>query len=676
MEVDELLDDMEENAEYVHLVTHHQRRFRISPEDMVVFMEKLCGICMPILMAAGGSSEMATSKLQRLQRDLKKTKEDLKAKLVQCNLSALKQLDLVKGGTGEWDDKVIFYEPMKYLNEDEKDMVFMVVKDKLRQILDGTAPDSFMGKLRDSLGMADPAKLLKKQGSRSAASAKEDEEEDFANEAVEIARNAARKSQEVAALAQRETEELKKRLVQLQQQLDDRGTELTEAQQLLAQGERYRQQLLLAMDRLKEQQLEPEEASFVMSELSKSTEGFQVVFEDMPEDCTFLEVAQWHEATLGPSATPVALELHHDPRRRRSSVVCKYAKEAQAEAAVQQLQNSAPKSGKWSKVRARLLPSQPKTSEATVTPQAAMNRSRTGESWRSKSNVTRSWSQDLRKKAPPDADDATELPVTRKGDDFPKSHGDSQSRLSRSKSALKLEETQAEIGKKSQKIEELTEENKKLKVCLEELQAKLRQLMGKSKELGIGDEISEIANDLGLKRVLSCPSRFDILYQDAFKRIERLEELRTKIREERHWMQAPPAPAEPSVLSLVERSPLVILQQLLTTGPAGWSLSSGHSPKRAQRPRPPPLEQHETLPSVSPKTSKSMSKLPQLPRLVEHGASIAGGALAVSGLKESASTPCLRAMQTPIHPMHPMGWEADRRVGVHWKQADSRKVLI
>ena len=36
----------------------------------------------------------------------------------------------------------------------------------------------------------------------------------------------------------------------------------------------------------------------------------------------------------------------------------------------------------------------------------------------------------------------------------------------------------------------------------------------RGKERGIGDEISEIANDLGLKRVLSCPSRFDILYQD------------------------------------------------------------------------------------------------------------------------------------------------------------------
>ena len=37
---------------------------------------------------------------------------------------------------------------------------------------------------------------------------------------------------------------------------------------------------------------------------------------------------------------------------------------------MQQLQNSASKSGKWSKVRARLLPSQQKNSETTVAPQA------------------------------------------------------------------------------------------------------------------------------------------------------------------------------------------------------------------------------------------------------------------------------------------------------------------
>ena len=73
---------------------------------------------------------------------------------------------------------------------------------------------------------------------------------------------------------------------------------------------------------------------------------------------------------------------------------------------------------------------------------------------------------------------------------------------------------QAEVAQKSQQLEETTEENKKLKVCLEELQAKVRQLMGNCKERGMEKEIDEIATNIGLKRVLSCPSRFDILYQD------------------------------------------------------------------------------------------------------------------------------------------------------------------
>eukprot|EP00434_Breviolum_minutum_P030342 symbB.v1.2.026841.t1/scaffold2588.1/size75582/4 len=572
--MDDLLESMEEDPQYVELVTHHQRKFRISPEDMLSFVRQLGQLCMSMLVASGGGApEAMASKLQRLQRDLKIVKEESKAKLVQCNLNALKQLDVVKGGTGGWDDKVIFYEPMQYLNEDEKEMVFMVVKDKLRQVLDGTAPDSFMGKIKTSLGMADADKLVKKGPRLIAPVHEEEEEDDFEHDAVVKARTEAKRSQDAATVARREVEEIKKRITQLQQQLEDRGVELAEAQQLLAQGERYREQLLLAMDRLK---LQPEEASFVMSELSKSTEGFQVVFDDLPQDCTFLELAQWHDG-IG-AVSPVAIELHQDTRRRRKSAVCRYAEEPQAEAAVRQLQTSAAsKGGRWASVRARLLPSKQKASQDN----AEANRA-TGDSWRSKSklNTTGSWSQDLRK---PQVSPQPQVP----------------SESSKSKATAKLEEArmelQAELGKKAKAIEagltwgcmeDMTKENKKLKVCLEELQAKLRQVMEKSKERGIGEELSEIAHDVGLKRVLSCPSRFDILYQDAFKRIERLEELRAKIREERQRTVIGAAvsvdPSEPSVLSLVERSPLVILQQLVSTGPAGWSLACSHSPKRGR----------------------------------------------------------------------------------------------
>lgn len=47
------------------------------------------------------------------------------------------------------------------------------------------------------------------------------------------------------------------------------------------------------------------------------------------EDCTFLELAQWHDG-IG-AVSPVAIELHQDTRRRRKSAVCRYAEEPQAE---------------------------------------------------------------------------------------------------------------------------------------------------------------------------------------------------------------------------------------------------------------------------------------------------------------------------------------------------------
>lgn len=47
------------------------------------------------------------------------------------------------------------------------------------------------------------------------------------------------------------------------------------------------------------------------------------------EDCTFLELAQWHDG-IG-AVSPVAIELHQDNRRRRKSAVCRYAEEPQAE---------------------------------------------------------------------------------------------------------------------------------------------------------------------------------------------------------------------------------------------------------------------------------------------------------------------------------------------------------
>ena len=139
----------------------------------------------------------------------------------------------------------------------------------------------------------------------------------------------------------------------------------------------------------------------------------------------------------------------------------------------------------------------------------------------------------------------------------------------------------------------------------QELQAKLRHLMGNCSQRGIGEEVSNIANKVGLERLLACPSRFEILYQDAFKRIERLEELRKKsLEERRRILEGAPDPCEASVLSVVERSPLVILQQLLSEGPVGYSLiSPGGSPKRRKKPK--AASSFQTAPAASNSPSRA-----------------------------------------------------------------------
>ncbi|CAJ1342423.1 unnamed protein product [Effrenium voratum] len=564
--LDAILASMDEDSEYVQLVAHHRRKFKVPWEEMHSFLEQLCRSCLSVLTAQQGRDHMAMQ-LRRLQQDLKREREDFKAKLVECNLTALKQLDVAKGGSGSWEDndKVIFYEPMKYLSEAHRDLVLMVVKEKLRQLLEGTAPGSFLSELQRSLGL-DPASLRQESGQK-AEDVEEDDEEEEENHALEVARAAARRAQDLLAVSSKELEETKKSLVQLQVQVEERGAALAEAQQQLEAGERYRQQLVQAMDRLKDQGLEPMEATFVLSETFASLDGTftdfaeSLLFENAPEDCTSENVAQWHRQHGIQSL--VSVDIQPDAVRRRSSLRCRYQDPQEAQEALQLLQDTVVTSeGGQSQVHAK------RAGEGLVARVKSKARGKVEEAdgkaktERAESKGIDKVREELRKGSQADGLCAT-------GDGFREGK--------RETSKPRRADLQAEVAQKSQQLEETTEENKKLKVCLEELQAKVRQLMGNCKERGMEKEIDEIATNIGLKRVLSCPSRFDILYQDAFLRMERLERLRAQFQAERSGsnQEAP----EASVRSLIEHSPLVILQQLLSEGPAGFALQGG-SPKR------------------------------------------------------------------------------------------------
>eukprot|EP00747_Dinoflagellata_sp_TGD_P006852 gnl/TRDRNA2_/TRDRNA2_116490_c0_seq1.p1 gnl/TRDRNA2_/TRDRNA2_116490_c0~~gnl/TRDRNA2_/TRDRNA2_116490_c0_seq1.p1 ORF type:complete len:685 (+),score=166.93 gnl/TRDRNA2_/TRDRNA2_116490_c0_seq1:186-2240(+) len=104
-----------------------------------------------------------------------------------------------------------------------------------------------------------------------------------------------------------------------------------------------------------------------------------------------------------------------------------------------------------------------------------------------------------------------------------------------------------------EKLRAAEDENRRLRLLLEELQAKLREFEAAAKEAGIGDQVGNILRGVGLGAAIESTSVWDRLYQDAFARIGRIEELRLKYRKLTHKEMFP---GVASVQGLVEESSL------------------------------------------------------------------------------------------------------------------------
>jgi hypothetical protein len=114
------------------------------------------------------------------------------------------------------------------------------------------------------------------------------------------------------------------------------------------------------------------------------------------------------------------------------------------------------------------------------------------------------------------------------------------------------------------KLDEKFAETRKLKLMLEELQTKLKELMTEYRRK-FGDAATKIANDLGLKELLKEETVFQRLYDDAIERVHRLEKLREKVKLERRGIPgAPVETPEVPIMQLVEENqPTPALQQLV-----------------------------------------------------------------------------------------------------------------
>jgi len=107
----------------------------------------------------------------------------------------------------------------------------------------------------------------------------------------------------------------------------------------------------------------------------------------------------------------------------------------------------------------------------------------------------------------------------------------------------------------------LKKENKRLRLMLEELRAKLADLMEECKMQGLEATVAKIADVVGLSKVLQIHCVFERLYQDAMDRIGRLEALRQKYRASRDDLIAagiaPVCSLPTDIIDIVSQSNLI-----------------------------------------------------------------------------------------------------------------------
>lgn len=107
------------------------------------------------------------------------------------------------------------------------------------------------------------------------------------------------------------------------------------------------------------------------------------------------------------------------------------------------------------------------------------------------------------------------------------------------------------------KLDEKAAETRKLKLMLEELQTKLKELMTEYRRK-FGDAATKIADSLGLKELLKEETVFQRLYDDAMERVHRLEKLRARVKKERQGIW--PTPGSPRSLATGEAPEMSVLQ--------------------------------------------------------------------------------------------------------------------
>lgn len=125
-------------------IGNYSKAFGVPLDDnkLQSFAEDMCKCCLreaDDVMFNDNDGPLAAA-LQEVQH--------YKQKLIDCNLTAMKQIAAMRDGCHLSDflqeDAVTFHEPLTYMDEEQQKLVIAVVCDKVRQLQSGTAPPSLI----------------------------------------------------------------------------------------------------------------------------------------------------------------------------------------------------------------------------------------------------------------------------------------------------------------------------------------------------------------------------------------------------------------------------------------------------------------------------------------------------------------------------------------------------
>eukprot|EP00747_Dinoflagellata_sp_TGD_P219777 gnl/TRDRNA2_/TRDRNA2_91838_c0_seq1.p1 gnl/TRDRNA2_/TRDRNA2_91838_c0~~gnl/TRDRNA2_/TRDRNA2_91838_c0_seq1.p1 ORF type:complete len:555 (+),score=155.19 gnl/TRDRNA2_/TRDRNA2_91838_c0_seq1:64-1728(+) len=234
----EFLLQVQSNDSFLHTLGSLSSLCGIKVIELNSFAEELCRCCWKQALLLGNCD--SDKHLAAAKREVEK----LKQKLVDCNLSAMKQMSIDRGGThstGELGmDTITMHEPFNHLDDSTKELVLQICRDKLRQLSEGTAPSSLIEKLSknqqggggDQAGTADEATLKELEETREQLKQlqlrldEEVERADKAEAALVTAGERAEKAEKALAELTAAYEELQELAATQQQELESAKAEL------------------------------------------------------------------------------------------------------------------------------------------------------------------------------------------------------------------------------------------------------------------------------------------------------------------------------------------------------------------------------------------------------------------------------------------------------------------